>query len=115
MSILAEFPNNTLSNVSNKYNSMANSVKSLYKKKEGSQNLATTINRIQTLIKLVKGPGVHPVGYMSTVGFEYTGNGDTARCKDCGLEVSNWTLDMNPFTIHSKSQPNCPFIRSIIP
>ncbi|CAF3874527.1 unnamed protein product [Rotaria sp. Silwood1] len=94
---------------------MANSVKSLYKKKEGSQNLATTINRIQTLIKLVKGPGVHPVGYMSTVGFEYTGNGDTARCKDCGLEVSNWTLDMNPFTIHSKSQPNCPFIRSIIP
>ncbi|CAF1538318.1 unnamed protein product, partial [Rotaria sordida] len=51
---------------------------------------------------------------MSAMGFEYTGNGDTARCKDCGLEVSNWTSDMNPFTIHSKQQPNCPFILSLV-
>ncbi|CAF4296168.1 unnamed protein product, partial [Rotaria sordida] len=52
---------------------------------------------------------------MSAAGFEYTGNGDTARCKDCGLEVSNWTLDMNPFTIHSKQRPDCPFVCTIIP
>ncbi|CAF4722030.1 unnamed protein product, partial [Rotaria sp. Silwood2] len=52
---------------------------------------------------------------MSAVGFQYTGNGDTARCKDCGLEVSNWTLDMNPFTIHSKHQLNCSFVRSLVP
>ncbi|CAF2926476.1 unnamed protein product [Rotaria sp. Silwood2] len=93
---------------------MDDSVKSFYKKKEDSQNLATITNRIQTLIKLVKGPGVHSVSYMSAAGFEYTNDGDTARCKDCGLEVPNWASDMNPFTIHSKSQPNCPFIHSII-
>ncbi|CAF2631346.1 unnamed protein product [Rotaria sp. Silwood2] len=48
------------------------------------------------------------------MGFEYTGNGDTARCKDCGLEVSDWILDMNPFTIHSKQRPDCPFILSLV-
>ncbi|CAF1080286.1 unnamed protein product [Rotaria sp. Silwood1] len=93
---------------------MDDSSKTFNKKKEGSQTLATMINRIQTLIKSIKRPGVHAVDYMSDVGFDYTGDGDTARCKDCGLEVSNWTLDMNPFTIHSKCQPNCPFVRSII-
>ena len=49
---------------------------------------------------------------MSAAGFEYTGNGDTARCKECGLEASNWTLYMNPFTIHLEREPNCPFVRS---
>ncbi|CAF3583749.1 unnamed protein product [Rotaria sp. Silwood1] len=94
---------------------MDDSSKTFNKKKEGSQTLATMINRIQTLIRSIKRPGVHAVSYMSAVGFDYTGDGDTARCKYCGLEVSNWTLDMNPFTIHSKCQPDCPFVRSIIP
>ncbi|CAF3860249.1 unnamed protein product [Rotaria sp. Silwood1] len=94
---------------------MHSSSKTFNNKKEGSQTLATMINRIQTLIKSIKRLGVHAVGYMSAVGFDYTGDGDTARCKYCGLELSNWTLDMNPFTIHSKCQPNCLFVRSIIP
>jgi hypothetical protein len=51
---------------------------------------------------------------MSAAGFEYTGDRDAARCRDCGLEVSNWTLDMKPFTIHLERKPDCPFIRSVI-
>ncbi|CAF4088316.1 unnamed protein product [Rotaria magnacalcarata] len=47
---------------------------------------------------------------MSAAGFQYTGDGDTAYCKDCGLEVFNLTLDMNPFTIHSQRRPDCPFV-----
>jgi hypothetical protein len=50
---------------------------------------------------------------MSATGLKYTGDRDTARCDDCGLEVSNWTADMNPFTIHSERKPGCPFVCSI--
>ncbi|CAF2229061.1 unnamed protein product [Rotaria magnacalcarata] len=49
---------------------------------------------------------------MSAAGFQYIGNYDTARCNDCGLEASSWTLDMNPFTIHSQRSPDCPFVCS---
>ncbi|CAF3902218.1 unnamed protein product [Rotaria sp. Silwood2] len=115
MSTTAKFPTDTLNDASNKYKSINNSSKTFDKKKEDSQSLTTIINRIQTLVKSIKRPGVHSVCYMSAVGFQYTGNGDTARCKDCGLEVSNWTLDMNPFTIHSKHQLNCSFVRSLVP
>ncbi|CAF0830585.1 unnamed protein product [Rotaria sordida] len=85
------------------------------KKKEDSPTLASIRHRIQSLAQLTKRLGVYTVGHMSAAGFEYTGNGDTARCKDCGLEISNWTLDMNPFTIHSKQRPDCPFVYNIIP
>ncbi|CAF4332755.1 unnamed protein product, partial [Rotaria magnacalcarata] len=51
---------------------------------------------------------------MSAAGFQYTGDRDTAYCKDCGLEVFNLTSDMNPFTIHSQRRPDCPFVCSIV-
>ncbi|CAF4092982.1 unnamed protein product, partial [Rotaria magnacalcarata] len=51
---------------------------------------------------------------MSAAGFQYTGDEDTAYCKDCGLEVFNLTLDMNPFTIHSQRRPDCRFVCSIM-
>jgi hypothetical protein len=51
---------------------------------------------------------------MSSGGFHYTGDADTARCDDCGLEVSEWTLDMKPFAIHAQRNPACPFVRSIL-
>ena len=57
--------------------------------------------------------GVHTVNHMTTAGFNYTGNGDTARCQHCKIEVSHWTIAMNPFTIHSKLSPDCQFIRFI--
>lgn len=58
--------------------------------------------------------GVHSVIALAAAGFHYTGVGDTARCIDCDLEVSGWTLDMHPFTIHSKRSPSCKYVRSII-
>ncbi|CAF1161676.1 unnamed protein product [Adineta steineri] len=62
---------------------------------------------------LSKQPGVHTPNYLNAAGFQYTGVSDTARCKDCGLEVSNWTVTMQPITIHSKQRPECPFILSL--
>ncbi|CAF4186822.1 unnamed protein product [Adineta steineri] len=50
---------------------------------------------------------------MNAAGFYYTGYADTVRCDTCGLEVSEWTLDMRPFTIHSQRSPTCDFVRSI--
>ncbi|CAF0941047.1 unnamed protein product [Rotaria sordida] len=94
---------------------MDDSSRQFDKKKQGSQTLAIIINRIQTLVKSIKRPGIHAVYSMIAAGFEYTGDGDTARCKDCQLEIYNWTLDMNPFTIHSKYQPDCPFVLSRVP
>jgi hypothetical protein len=88
------------------------------KKKEGSLTIADVRNqylRIQQSIKKIIKRGVYTAGYISAAGFQYTGDGDTARCNDCGLEISDWTLDMIPIMIHSKQKPDCPFIRSIKP
>jgi hypothetical protein len=52
---------------------------------------------------------------MSSAGFKYTNNGDAARCDACGLEVSKWTSDMQPFTIHKQQSPTCPFVLSMLP
>jgi hypothetical protein len=69
--------------------------------------------RIREIVSMVAiKTGVFTSNHMSAAGFQYTGDGDTARCKECGLELSNWTLYMNPFTIHSEREPNCSFIRS---
>lgn len=57
--------------------------------------------------------GIHSVNRLRTAGFEYTGNGDTAQCKICGLEVSEWTQQMIPFKIHCERSPNCSFVCSI--
>ncbi|CAF1268054.1 unnamed protein product [Rotaria sordida] len=115
MSTLSRLPTDVLSDPSHKFESMDASSKLCVKKKEDSPTLASIRHRIQSLAKLTKRLGVYTVCHMFAAGFEYTGNGDTTRCKDCGLEVSNWRSDMNPFTIHSKQRPDCPFICTIIP
>jgi hypothetical protein len=79
------------------------------------RNILTVCGQIrQKFSSLAIRPGVHTSSYMVAAGFKYTGDRDTARCNNCGLEVSNWTLDMNPFTIHSEQSPHCSFIRSIM-
>ncbi|CAF0977721.1 unnamed protein product [Rotaria sp. Silwood1] len=50
---------------------------------------------------------------MKTGGFQYTGVGDTTRCSICGLEVSGWTREMEPFYIHLERSPNCSFVHSV--
>ena len=54
--------------------------------------------------------GVSTQNQLRAAGFAYTGDGDAARCHDCGLEVSGWTHDMVPFTIHSQRSPRCRFV-----
>ena len=86
------------------------------KKKDGSQKSADVRGQnlqIQHLIRNITKRGVHSVSYLSAAGFQYTGEGDTTRCHDCGLEVSKWTLDMKPFDIHSTQKPNCSFVHSV--
>jgi len=56
---------------------------------------------------------VHSSAAMHAAGFKYTQQGDTVRCDRCTLEVSGWTYDMDPFTIHSRRSPHCEFVRSI--
>ena len=64
---------------------------------------------------LAKTPGLHSYNTMCAAGFEYTNNGDTARCCRCGLEVSGWTAEMKPFTVHKQRSPICPYVVSMIP
>lgn len=52
---------------------------------------------------------------MKSSGFYYIDDGDTARCDDCGLEISEWTHEKKPFAIHAERSPNCPFVRSMLP
>ncbi|CAF3962783.1 unnamed protein product [Adineta steineri] len=65
------------------------------------------------LCSQLKSYGVHPVSRMKAAGFQYTGDNDTARCNICGIEVSEWTREMNPFFIHLERSPNCSFVRSV--
>ncbi|CAF0905269.1 unnamed protein product [Adineta ricciae] len=64
--------------------------------------------------KLSQKQGAHSNIAMQAAGFRYTGVEDTARCDTCGLEVSNWTLDMKPFSIHTQQSPECAFVRSLV-
>ncbi|CAF1507974.1 unnamed protein product, partial [Rotaria sordida] len=52
---------------------------------------------------------------MASAGLNYTGKGDTVRCSTCDVEISGWTSDMKPFTIHAQRSPNCIFVRSMVP
>jgi hypothetical protein len=58
--------------------------------------------------------GVHSKITMLSGGFNYINDEDVARCDACGLEVSGWTLDMKPFTIHKERSPTCPFVLSVL-
>ena len=64
---------------------------------------------------LKKSPGIHSVNKMKASGFEYIDNNDTAACDKCGLKVSGWTPDMEPFNIHKHRSPRCPFVLSMLP
>jgi hypothetical protein len=80
------------------------------KKKQDSPSLVDIHKRFKSMIKL----GVWSPAHLLAAGFKYTGNGDTARCNDCGLEAANWTENMDPFTLHLEQKPDCPFIHSTV-
>jgi baculoviral IAP repeat-containing protein 1 len=70
---------------------------------------------LDTCRRLIQKQGIHSNIIMNSAGFHYTNKGDEARCDTCGLEVSGWTLDMEPFNIHAQRSPTCAFVRSIQP
>lgn len=59
--------------------------------------------------------GVHSSTVMEAAGFIYTGVRDTAKCTECGLEVSDWTLDMKPFSTHMQRSPRCSYVIALQP
>lgn len=118
----------TTSNLSSQYDNYVNSTwkynadeitKSSKKPNSKQFCFAEIKNLLRQVINfcypLLNKKGVHSVIALAAAGFHYTGVGDTTRCNDCGLEVSEWTVDMHPFTIHSKRSPTCEYVRSIIP
>ena len=62
------------------------------------------------LERLVYRPGVHSRNRLLAAGLTYTGVRDTTLCGHCGLEVSDWTIEMVPFAIHSERSPRCPYV-----
>jgi hypothetical protein len=97
-----------------KHESIDDSPKSVPKSPLLKMQLINILSHIRESISTFTNKlGALTPNYLFAAGFKYTGHGDTARCKECGLEVSNWTATMDPFIIHSKQKPDCPFIRSI--
>jgi hypothetical protein len=70
---------------------------------------------LQICLFLLKKPGVHSTIKMEAGGFYYTGKGDATRCNQCELEISGWTVDMDPFVTHAQRSPKCPFVQKIRP
>jgi baculoviral IAP repeat-containing protein 2/3 len=70
---------------------------------------------LSTCRELIEKQGLHSHIAMNSAGFTSTNNGNVARCHSCGLEVSDWTSDMKPFTIHAQRSPSCPFVLSMSP
>ncbi|UJR15695.1 hypothetical protein I4U23_002629 [Adineta vaga] len=102
-----------LSDRPHKYETMNRISKWSNRKKEDLLTSAINESRLQLLKKSVEKQGVHSVCLMNTCGFKYTGDGDKAICEHCELEVSNWTLAMDPLKIHTDRSPNCSFIQSL--
>ena len=86
--------------------------------KSSPQNASSKVNiheRVRKLRSLIHPYGVHSSLKMTMAGFRYTGQGDTAHCGVCNLDVSDWTETMEPFTVHSERNPQCPFVLSRSP
>jgi len=70
----------------------------------------------QQIVKVydrLKTHGVQSASRLRTAGFTYTGDGDTTRCDTCGLEVSGWIREMDPYNVHRERSPNCSFVCGI--
>ena len=63
--------------------------------------------------KLREKRGVHTVNHMVAAGFEYTGDGDVAKCTHCGIQLSDWVIYKDPFDVHAQENPDCPFVHFI--
>ena len=71
---------------------------------------STSLSLAQTEKLLRPSSTVHSRLLMQAAGLVYTGDGDTSKCQDCGIEISNWTKDVDPFKTHAAKSPNCPYV-----
>jgi hypothetical protein len=78
-----------------------------------SDKKAMVFKALQICISIFTKPGVHSIIKMEAGGFNYTGKEDAARCSECELEVSGWTMDMDPFETHAQRRPKCPYVQKI--
>jgi len=70
---------------------------------------------IQELRKKNDRNQTHSDNHLKSAGFAFIDEAHTTRCKACGLEISDWTSQMDPLTIHKSNSPDCPFILSLCP
>ncbi|XP_062592029.1 baculoviral IAP repeat-containing protein 7-B-like [Saccostrea cucullata] len=47
---------------------------------------------------------------IARAGFYYRGVKDNATCFHCGMTLTNWDLEDNPYAEHAYWNPNCPYI-----
>ncbi|CAF3892703.1 unnamed protein product [Rotaria sordida] len=62
--------------------------------------------------KLIEKQKVNSAVTMKNAGFHYTDNKNVILCDTCGLQVFDWTSDMQLFTIHAQLSSACSFVRS---
>jgi E3 ubiquitin-protein ligase XIAP len=78
------------------------------------EKINTLHRATETCRTLLQKNGIHSVHALKAAGFYYTNKDDSVRCDECQLEVSNWPLDITPFTIHKQLRQDCPFVLSIL-
>ena len=86
----------------------------LGKKLSISQQIQAVRQDAVSVCDKLKTYGVHSTSRLRTAGFFYTKDGDTTRCESCGLEVSGWIREMEPFEVHRNRSPNCSFVHSVL-
>ena len=74
--------------------------------------LRRTLDRCSLLIQ---NQGTHSIIAMESVGFQYTDNGYEAFCDACGLQLPEYLLSIEPFSMHAQCSPTCSFVRSMLP
>ncbi|XP_062616598.1 baculoviral IAP repeat-containing protein 7-B-like [Saccostrea cucullata] len=47
---------------------------------------------------------------LARAGFYYRGMKDNATCFHCGMTLTNWDLEEDPYAEHAYWNPNCPYI-----
>ncbi|XP_071115032.1 baculoviral IAP repeat-containing protein 7-B-like [Haliotis cracherodii] len=52
---------------------------------------------------------------LSAAGFYYTGNSDNVQCFRCGLVLRAWDEEDDPWRVHARLRPDCPFLAARCP
>ena len=78
-----------------------------------SQNYANTSLRLHSFAQWPYSNVVTSY-QLASVGFYYTGEGAKVICFSCGLEIREWKRGDVPLLVHCRTNPDCPFIKSII-